>query len=544
MKKLVSVQVMVFISIAFSSCYLNFYRTNTQTGIDKASFKRIQAAHKYYIVHIGTGVQGLEEVTLSNDTIRGMLVPLSVEHSKHLNPKIEGNNRVKKRDKLATLMEVHLYTDRAVETATREFIAPVTKINRMDVYELNESATKANHILSTVGIIAGGVTVGLYVAAIITLATECNCPQVYINSNGQYQFTSGLYSGAIYSTLERTDYLPLKSISKATQELDLKISNAKNEEQYINQVQLVQVNHALDTKVLPDRHGNILPYRETSLPVQALSDNHDVLNLINKTDEQYYSFDNGAGKHTFSSLLLKFKKAPGAQKIKLVINGRNSKWAGYVHEKFVSMFGESYSKWRDRQEKADPETLNQWQTDQALPLMVYVKTKKDWKFVDYFPLIGNTASRDLIMELEVPDTGNDECIIKLETAYRFWDIDYASIDCSNANAITSNVIKASQAIKTDGTDESKKIYAKDTMYSHLVNEESINFKFTLLPSTMSSSYFLVSGGFYHNLHQYTGKANTLELYKFRKKGAFDRFSRIKYSSLQQQLVAVTKKGDE
>lgn len=539
LRKFLFVLFPVMITMVFNSCYLNFYRTNTTTGIDRVAFKNIQAAHKYFVVHIGNGVQGLEEVSLRNDTVRGVLVPLSLDHSKHLNPKIEGNNRVKKRDKMTTLMEVHLYADRLAETGSKEFVAPVSKINRMDVYELNQGATKANHILSTVGLVAGGVTVSLYVAAIIVLATECNCPQVYMNNNGEYQFASGLYSGAIYSTLERTDYLPLKSSLPTLSEIQFKISNAKNEEQFINHVQLLQVNHSPDCRVLTDRHGNILSFPKTLLPVQALADkNHDLSNLLQETDGKYFSFNNERGEHGFSSLVLKFKKPGQSNKVKLVINARNSKWAGYVHEEFVSMFGESYSKWRDRQEQAEPQILNKWQTDQALPLMVYVKTKKGWKFIDYFPLIGNTASRDLIMELDVPDVSNEEGTIKLETAYRFWDIDFAAIDCSENKDVTSVMINPTQAIKTDGTDQSAKLNKSDSVYSHLVNEESIIFKFELPASKMNSSYFLVSGGYYHNLRLYTGKANTLELYKFRKKGAFDKFSRAKYSTLQQQMTAL------
>lgn len=537
-RKLLFALSFAMITTIFPSCYLNFYRTNTTNGVDNVSFKHVQAAHKYFIVHIGNGVQGLKDVSLRDDTIRGVLVPLALEHSKHLNPKIEANNRVKKKDKTATMMEVHLYADRVSETETKEFIAPVSKINRMDVYELNESATKANHILSTVGVVAGGITVSLYVAAIIVLASECNCPQVYLNDHGEYRFTSGLYSGAIYSTLERTDYLPLRSVSPSSRDIEFKISNAKNEEQYINNVHLLQVNHLPDTRVLADRHGHILSFQNKLLPVHAVAGNRDVEDLLNGKDGKYFSFDNERSEDGFSSLLLKFAKPEKSNKVKLVINARNSKWAGYVHEEFVSMFGESYPKWRARQEKADPQVLNKWQTDQALPLMVYTKTKNGWKLIDYFPLIGNTADRDLIMEVDVADIDSNECVMKLESAYRFWDIDFAAVDYSNPKDFTSLVINPVHAAKTDGTDESLRLSKKDSLYSHLVNEESIQFKFELPASDLTSSYFLVSGGYYHNLHQYTGKANTRELYKFRKKGAFDKFSRAKYSFLQQQMTAL------
>jgi hypothetical protein len=44
--------------------------------------------------------------------------------------------------------------------------------------------------------------------------------------------------------------------------------------------------------------------------------------------------------------------------------------------------------------------LQKWQTDQALPLMVYVKTDDGWKFIDYYQLTGNMAGRDMIMRVD------------------------------------------------------------------------------------------------------------------------------------------------
>ncbi|MEJ7766957.1 MAG: hypothetical protein WKF89_04045 [Chitinophagaceae bacterium] len=533
---------LLIVMMALSSCYLNFFRTNTKTSIDRAAIKNIGSARKYFVVHMGNGVQGLENVSFRDDTVRGTLVPLPLEHTKYLSPNIEGKNRIRKPDMIPTLMEVHLYAERASETASKEFISPLTQINRMDVYELDERATRTNHILSTVGIVAGGVTVSLYVAAIIVLATQCNCPQVYIHDDGQYQFASGLYSGAMYSTLERTDYLPLQSLAKKSGDIQLKIGNAPNEEQYINQVNLIQVEHAPGVKILPDRHGKILAYQELKAPIQAVSgdEKQNEMNLLKETDEKYFTFNDEQSKNGFSKLVLKFGRPARTSNAKLVINARNSKWAGYIHEEFVSMFGDSYSKWSERQEKADPAVLNKWQTDQALPLMAYIKTAKGWKFVDYFPLIGNTATRDLVMEFELPETGTSEIEIKLETAYRFWDIDFAAVDYSDNNTIKSSTLKPLKITRTNGIDETENLKSKDSLYSHLVNEEAIEFTYSLLPPKTSASYFLVSGGYYHNLRQYKGKANTMELYKFRKKGAFDNFSRKKYFVLEQQVLALTK----
>ena len=178
-----------------------------------------------------------------------------------------------------------------------------------------------------------------------------------------------------------------------------------------------------------------------------------------------------------------------------------------------------------KQEKADTKELENWQTDQALPLTVYVKTASGWKFVDYFPLIGNTATRDMIMQIDLKDIASNKVELKLETAYRFWELDLAGIDYSKDKDFSINVIKPETVLKSDSTDQRAALLGNDKVYTHLTGGEFISFKYALPAATGNalSSYILASGGYYHDMEPITGKTNYTELYKFQKKGAFDRF---------------------
>ncbi|MEP7253695.1 MAG: hypothetical protein ABI683_14985 [Ginsengibacter sp.] len=538
-RKKVAYVFMFLLVMGLSSCFLNFYRTNTKSSMDTAKVDSLRFDNRYFIIHFPGINKGLEQVSVNGDNISGKLVTLSPEHSKYLNPDPEDKkNRVKAKYKKSTLTEVHLYTNAALQNGDSMFSAPVSSFNRADVYQLNKSATSTNHVISTIGAAIGG----FYVLGTIVLLATCNCPQVYVDNNGSSNFASGLYSGAVYSTLERMDYLPLTSVPANAQDISFKISNGKNEEQFINQVQLVQVNHLPNVKVLPDRHGNMFSYENTASPLRASTyKDDDIKNLLVQTDDKYYSFDNKANKEGFSDVILSFENPTGADKAKLIIHARNTYWGGLLHKEFIGLFGDSFDKWKAKQEKADPVKLQKWQTDQALPLMVYIKTATGWRFVDYFPLIGNTASRDMIMEINTADIKEKNVELKLETTYRFWDLDFAGIDYTTDQSLTKNIIKPLSATKNDGTDQREILINSDKKYAHLEDDESISFKYSV-PATTSdtvSSYFLASGGYYHNLEHITGKTNYSKLYKFRKKGAFDKFSRERFQELQN--VAVTMK---
>ncbi len=516
---------------AISGCFLNFYRTNTMNSVDEPTAAKLASTNKYFIIHFNNSTIGLENVYITSDTITGKLVVLPAEHSKYLYPvTTDEKNRVKSKDKKAALIEVHLYTGKYLKSHDSIFSESLSSFNRVDAYELNKSATSTNHIFSAVGI---GVASTFVIGAIV-LAIACNCPQVYLDNANGYTFTSGLYSGAVYSTLERMDYLPLNSIPGNTDHISFKIANAKNEEQYINQVQLLQVNHPAEMNVLSDRHGNILSFQKAVAPLTAAADTAEVKTILAQTDDQYYSFSNKANDHGFSDVVLTFNKPVNTNEAKLVIHARNTLWGGLLHKDFIALFGDSYEKWRAKKEQSDPEELAKWQTDQAMPLMVYLKTAEGWKFVDYFPMIGNTASRDMIMKINTKNISKDKIELKLETVYRFWDLDFAGIDYSADQNFETTVINPSKAVKTDGTDQKEILQSSDKFYSHLTGDESVAFSYSIPKATQNnlSSYFLVSGGYYHNLEPVTGKTNYKELYKFRRKGAIDKYSREKYKEAQ------------
>jgi hypothetical protein len=508
-------------------------------SINAATVSKFDSANKYFIIHFINTEKGLKDAYVSNDSLYGKIIPITPDQVHYLFPKdASTTNRVKRKDKDSTLMQVHLYTKAPVKENDSVFASNVSAFYRADVYELNQSATTTNHIISVLGIVASA----LLVAGIIAFAIDCNCPQVYMENNGTYDFTSGLYSGAVYSTLERTDYLPLKTVPYDAKNISFKIANDTNEEQFINKVELVRVDHSKDVHVLADRHGNIFSYEKTVAPSSALTGKrNDIKRILEQTDNYYYAFDNNSNEDGFSDVRLTFDKPANADHAKLIIHARNTYWAGLLHKEFVGLFGDEFEKWRNKQEKADPKDLEKWQTDQALPLMVYVKTNNGWKFVDYYPLIGNTASRDMIMQIDTKSISGKTIEIKLETAYRFWDLDFAGIDYSNNENLTTTVLEPEQVIKSDSTDQKQTLLNNDAQYVHLINDEYVSFKYAVSQPAgdAEASYFLISGGYYHSLDHITGKPDYNQLYKFKKQGYFDEFSRAKYKEVE-DVAAILK----
>jgi len=280
-----------------------------------------------------------------------------------------------------------------------------------------------------------------------------------------------------------------------------------------------------------------LTYRNALNPASAkYDDGTDVTAQLKFTDGQYYFFDSKAITDGLSSVTMNFNKPAGANKGKLLVHAGNSNWSGYLFKEFVSFFGNNYEKWRLQQELSASANAEQWQIDQGLPMKVFVETEKGWQYVDHFALTGNTASRDMIMEIDLMGVKKDKVNIRIESTFQFWNLDMAALDFSDNAVVTSTVLNPATVVKNKNEDNSGQLLQKDKEYSHLLNNDYISIEYDAPASSVNASFFLVSSGYYHTKPPISGKTDLQALLKFKEKGAFDRFSRDKFNAIQEALA--------
>ncbi|MEP7373694.1 MAG: hypothetical protein ABI675_09925 [Chitinophagaceae bacterium] len=142
-------------AIVFTGCFQHFFRTNTQTSVDDTTLKLLQNSNKYFVIHfVDNTVLGLNNVSVNSDKLEASMVELPDEHSKYINPLADKANSVSKRDKVAALLEVHLYTSNTPGNTNKPMLLPLSSFNRIDVYTFDEKRTRISHIISAVSLAA------------------------------------------------------------------------------------------------------------------------------------------------------------------------------------------------------------------------------------------------------------------------------------------------------------------------------------------------------------------------------------------------------
>lgn len=516
-----------------TGCFKNFYQPKRQQVINDSTISAFQKSEKYFIVHLKKGEYELNNLSVPNgNRLVADVSPLQPEHKLYLK---EGNQTYKNQNEKYVLNEVHIYAQNEMLTDSNHLSIPLSSVSRMEIYEKDKSTTTTVHVFSAIGI-------GVLVAAAILLIAfiiSCNCPQVYAYDGQEYQFKSGVFSGAIYSSIERTDYLPLDNIRESEGRFKFKLMNNQQEEQFINHLKLLKVTHPEESQVLIDRHGKLVTYLKPKAPVITSLQSDSSGLIFQSRDGNAYGFNGKNGKNSsLSSVELTFDMPVGVSSGKLLVNAKNSLWSGFIFEEFLSLFGDKYQQYQAKLDHEDKDEIERWQKEQALPLMVYVETPKGWKLVDYFPPTGNTAGRDMIMEILVPPGAKDKLKVKIESAFMFWDLDYAALDFSENAETVSEMIPTQNSFKDGHTnDATKSLGAIDDDYCKLLPTEAVSVEFlTGQKSQKKQSYFLVSTGYYHSLKQYPGKPDYGTLNRLKKKGSFSEFSEARFTTAQEGLA--------
>jgi hypothetical protein len=475
--------------------------------------------------------------------------PLLSEHEAYLNPAKPSHNRYPVNFQDIVLNEVHLYSQAAMNDSSHLSI-PLKDFDRLDVYEIDKKNTNKSTARSIVGIT---LTTAAAVGIIIAIADEnskptpaptpqtysCS-PQVYLTDSGQTELQGTLYSGALYASLERTDWLPLHMSGPAGNHLQITLQGKKEEDIFVHSVELMQVTHNDKEHALIDRKGQILMYKDPVAPEKTDIGHHqDAIQEIMARDGKYYSFTNHPKEEYSSDIVFEFRKPRGISTGKLIINAKNSWWSYYLFSQFKSLYGDSYPGLLLRKDKADPKKVLQCELDQFLPLLVSVKDKGKWKYVDYFPTSGNTRARDLIMNLDLSDFSNSDHVqIRLQTTFMFWDLDYAGMDFSQENSFQVSVIPASKEYKEQpGTGVASET-CDDQTALEIKDGEKLKLQFEINGDRgydSKNSFFLVGKGYYHDNTAFEGKPRYAELLRFMGKGAFDKYSREKFTDLVKNL---------
>lgn len=500
-----------------------------------------KSLRKYFILRHGSGDYVINEIEVDpqSQQLKGRLSPLPHEHTLYTSQR-KGYRYNLGKGEGVVLNEVHLYMPGTERLDTTQVVGlPLDGIQKIEVLQHDKGRTTVSYILGGIGYTIGVMAV----AAVIVALTKSSCPFVSVYDGQQYVVQGELFGGAIYPSLERDDYLPLR-VHPLEGAFKVRISNELQEKQYTDFADLVVISHDKNVRALTDRQGKIYTVGTLQAPVQALlNDRLDMTPALQATDKWLCLFNDTAATDNVNELVLQFERPAGARQAKLVLQVKNSYWFDYLYGEFTSAFGSYYNHWIKKQKKVPASELDQWSRDQHIPLQVLLKTTGGWKEVEQLKTIGPLTNRELLVPLDLEDVEGNEVVVKLSTGFMFWELDGAGIDYSANQPYTIQVLKPSAGVDENGKDVVPLLATGDRKYLDQPqpgNAAVLTYRLAQQPAAgQALSVVLHTRGYYEHVRHYKGKPRLAFLRGFKETGAFAAFSRQRYDYVRiQNIIAL------
>jgi hypothetical protein len=326
---------------------------------------------------------------------------------------------------------------------------------------------------------------------------------------------------------------------EAEQTLEITIANKLKEEQYINQLGIIEVTHPLGTKVLPDRAGKVHHIQHEIPMTSATVNSQDITAQLQHFDSTYFSFNSETGENYFNEVVLTFSKPANVSEGHLVMNTKNSLWGDYVFGEFTKLFGSSYSAWLQKQNKQSEYVKGKWATDQGLAMKVFVEVNGQWILSDTVDMVGPLAFRDLVVPINLSNHSGETVRVKLSAGFMLWDLDYVAMDYSGDTEMKMEYIQPASAITNSGENVHSSLMKTDAIYLEqkiIGDEVMLTFPINNLPATgMQRDYILHSRGYYNHVREYEGSPKVTTLLTFKQEGRFSKFSKEKMDEMNRIL---------
>jgi len=530
---------LVFVIVLLSGCFRYYYEVKERKSPTDKDLQEMQSADKYFILHNNALFWNIGNVKIENGILSGIVNNIPSERYNFLSSDLKKPYRYyrrKKVDESFILNEIHIYVNEPI--AIKDVVGiPLNSINKIEIYNKDKSATTASFGFGTIGV--AGVTI--LTAAILSGAfdsktppppppssTQSSCPFVFTTDGETNSFAGEIFGGAIFPTLERDDYLALPSLKSIENNYYLFLTNQAREIQSTNLAELYVIDHPANTEVIIDKYGNVLTTSEIQKPLTVVdSEGRSQLKKATEADGiTYFALPLSRDEKSTDELIMTFNVPENCPEGKLILRARNSLIVDYSYQKYAGLFGEKWAVWQDKINDKPQKELNKWNSEQGIPLSVYIEENGTWKFLDYFLPPGPLAFRDNALRINLAAHKKSEVKIKLEAGKLFWEIDRIGMDFAQNSIKNYLIIKPIQATDQDSTDVLSKLLYEDGNYvtqPEIGDEVELVFHEPAEKEGMKRSVFLHSRGYYTILGNNGRGKSLVYLQKFRKPSSFTHF---------------------
>lgn len=349
-----------------------------------------------------------------------------------------------------------------------------------------------------------------------TLGGGMSCPFIYTYDGSEYHFESETFAGAVFKGVERTSCDVLRHLKAVEGECKIRLVNARDETEYVDQLTLTAVDHPRGTLVIPDRNGVMHTISDLAQPTTCVDfRGRNTLAAIDERDGSYWQSDltDRDWANDFDlrdGIIVEFPKRLNAKSVKLVVNGRNTRLGYFALANIFQLKGSEKLDWYSELEISPAERAKfvRWMMREGM-LHIHVWQGEKWIEQSALLDVGPGISKDQVAVLDISDVKDDVLRVRLECTTDLWRIDQVYVDYSPDFYARSTALSLRSAINEQSQDVADLLNVRDERYYATVNDQYADIVFVDTPRNINleRTYVVNTTGYYYQWLDADGTAD-------------------------------------
>ncbi|MCB0530806.1 MAG: hypothetical protein H6574_10860 [Lewinellaceae bacterium] len=433
----------------------------------------------------------------------------------------------------------------------------VEQIPMTDIAHIQTRRSEGKILGTIIGLAIDGAIVVAAVSSMsftmfnATTSTATSCPLIYSFNGTEYQLDAEPFGGAIFQAAERPDWDNLDHLKATDGVYRLKMANVNNETQHVDFVTLLAVDHPIGSRIFPSFDGKLHTVSHLQAPRTA-RDLHgfDVKNALQRANGDFW-LSNPYGRNLDDpdalrdGIVLEFDRPTDARAAALVLQVQNTPWAaGSMHD-LLALPGSALPDWYHALNNSYTarKQLMDFLIQEGM-LQVSIWTEDAWQPAGHVWVVGPAIAKDILVELDVPESSANTFKIKLEAPPGVWLVHSAEIDFNYYNVPSfAKALEPQKAVDQNGRNLLPLLQKADNQYYEMAEPTDaawLEFQAPPKQKGMDRSFILNSGGYY-TIHTQNEGVPQMEVLQqmLEKPGTFTRFELEKLYKKTDALLRVT-----
>ena len=361
---------------------------------------------------------------------------------------------------------------------------------------------------------------------------ESSCPYVYSWDGGRFVLDAEPFAGSFVEAAQRSDWARLDHLREAGGVYRLRVANELREEEHLDEVKLLVVDHPAGTEIVPDLSGRMHVLSSPVEPQEATDDRGaDVRGLLARADGRTW-LGNPFGREASDprqlrdSVVLGFARPARVEAATLALVARSTAWAPVLLHELLALKGRDLDAWY-RQVNVDVfgRTLDEL-TLEAVPT-VKVWNGREWALVDLLAALPTATAAAQAFRVDLGSLPAGALRVRIDGLPGTWELDRAAVDFGPPAEPRVTEIDPQLARTAQGEDVRPLLAAVDGRRHPMRTGDTVELRFSAPPAAagLQRTVVLKATGWYRILVPATGEPQTARFEQLLKEpGALARYS--------------------